>query len=261
MALRVMDWRTLFLAFSALAVSASLAIFAFVPEKPLPRSGATLREQFAVMGSIFRNRGFWSIAIAAALVQGVAIGLLGLWAGPWMRDVAGLDRAIMADSLLIAAGAFGVGGVVCGMLSDRLARRGVSPILPYFAGCIACTAAMLPLVLGYSTGAVFVWAMYLGFSAFGSMSYPLLATRFPDDITGRVVTALNLVTFSFAFVVQFGVGAIINLWPVMDGRYAPEGYRASFAVCWMLQVVAVIWLGYAERGAMRRGVQRRSERV
>jgi MFS family permease len=255
MALRVMDWRTLFVVFSALAAAASLAIFLFVPEKPAPNTRATLREQFAVMGVIFRSRGFWSIACAAALVQGVAIGLLGLWAGPWMRDVAGLDRAGMADNLLMAAGAFGVGGVVCGALSDRLAQRGVSPIVTFFAGCVACTAAMLPITMGYSTGAAFFWTMYLGFSAFGSMSYPLLATRFPTEIIGRVVTALNLVTFSLAFVAQFGVGAIISLWPVTDGRYAIDAYRASFALCWALQVVAVAWLWYVERGEMRRGVQ------
>ena len=252
MLLRVMDWRSVFMLFSALAVVASVAIFAFVPEKPARNSGATLREQIAVIGSIFRSRGFWSIAFAAALVQSAAIGLLGLWAGPWMRDIAGLDRASMASNLLIAAGAFGVGGVIGGALSDRLARRGVSPILTYFVGCVACTAAMVPIVLGYSTGAVVFWALYLGFSAFGSLSYPLLATRFPSDIIARVVTALNLVTFSLAFVVQFGVGAIINLWPVMDGHYAVEGYRASFALCWVLQVVSVVWLWYAERRAMRR---------
>jgi MFS family permease len=251
MLLRVTDWRSVFLLFSVLAVLASLAIFSIVPEKAVAKPQTTLREQCNVIAGIFRRRDFWSIAFAAALVQGVAIGLLGLWAGPWMRDVAGLDRASMASNLLIAAAAFGVGGVLCGTLSDRLARRGVAPVLTYFAGCVVCTLCMLPIVLGYRSGAVAFWALFLGFSAFGSMSYPLLATRFPVEITGRVVTAVNLVTFSLAFAVQFGVGAIINLWPVVDGRYAVEGYRTSFALCWGLQVVSVMWLWYAERGAMK----------
>ena len=250
--LRVTDWRSVFLLFAVFAVCASAAIFAVVPEKPAPQSGTTLRQQLAVIRSIFRHRGFWSISFAATFVQGVAIGLLGLWAGPWMRDVAGLDRAGMADQLLIVAAAFGVGGVCCGALSDRLARRGVSPVLTYFAGCVACTLAMLPLVMGVQNGAIVYWALFLGFSAFGSLSYPLLAARFAPEITGRVVTAVNLVTFSLAFAVQFGVGAIINLWPVVEGRYAVEGYRAAFALCWVLQVMSVAWLWYAERGEMKR---------
>ena len=254
MLLRVMDWRSLFLLFSLMAVMASGAIFWLAPEKPTAKTSATLREQIAVIGRIFRSRGFWSIAFAAALVQGVAIGLLGLWAGPWMRDVAGLDRAGMAGNLLLIATAFGVGGVCCGALSDRLARRGVPPVLTYFAGCVACTGAMLPIVLVVNSGAMVYWALFVGFSAFGSLSYPLLATRFPAGITGRVVTAVNLVTFSLAFVVQFGVGAVINLWPVVEGRYAVEGYRVAFALCWGLQVLSVAWLWYAERGSMKQAL-------
>ena len=106
---------------------------------------------------------------------------------------------------------------------------------------------MLPIVLGVRDGAVLWWALFVGFCAFGSLSYPLLATRFAPRITGRVVTALNLVTFSTAFAVQFGVGAIVNLWPIVDGHYALEGYRASFAFFWVMQVAAVAWLAYEVR--------------
>ncbi len=250
--LRVMDWRSVFLLFAVMAVGASLVLFAFVPEKAASRSGTTLRAQLAVIGGIFRAGTFWSIALSAACVQGVAIGLLGLWAGPWLRDVVGLERAEMASQLLVTAGAFGVGGVVSGILSDRLARRGVPPVLTYLAGCIACTLAMVPLVLGYSAGAAVYWALFVGFSAFGSLSYPLLATRFPVEITGRVITALNLVTFSTAFVVQFGVGAVINLWPVIDGRYAVEGYRTALTLCWSVQAASVGWLGWMEYRATAR---------
>jgi hypothetical protein len=66
------------------------------------------------------------------------------------------------------------------------------------------------------------------------------------------VTALNMVTFLLAFAVQFGVGAIINLWPVIDGRYAPVGYRVAFGICWLLQVASVAWLAHAERNRLRR---------
>lgn len=250
--LRVIDWRTLFIVLSGIAVCASLAIYLAVPEKPARPPGGALGRQIAVVTGIFRNRGFWSIALASAFVQGVPIGLLGLWAGPWMRDVAGLDRATLALDLLFAAGAFGVGGVLSGWLSDRLTRRGVPPLATYLAGCVACTIAMLPIVLGYGAASLALWVVFMALSPFGTLAYALLAARFPREMTGRVVTALNMVTFSLAFAVQYGVGAIIDLWPVTDGRYAPEGYRAAFALCWVLQVAAVAWLAYSERGALRR---------
>jgi MFS family permease len=255
--LRVMDWRTLFWWLAALAAGASALLLFVAPEKSVAGKGQTLRSQIAVIGTVYRSRDFWNIGLAAALVQGVAIGLLGLWAGPWLRDVVGLTRADMADRLLVAAAAFGVGGVVCGTLSDWLARRGVAPVATYFAGCIACTLAMLPIVLGVRDGAVLWWALFVGFCAFGSLSYPLISTRFPREITGRLITALNLVTFSTAFIAQFAVGLIINLWPVVDGRYALAGYQTSFALFFGLQVLAVAWLAWAERHALHANSQAR----
>jgi len=252
LALRVIDWRTLFLVLAGYAVCASAAIFLVVPEKAAPPTRGALRGQVAVVWTILRNRGFWSIGLTAALVQGVAIGLLGLWAGPWMRDMAGLDRADMARDLLFAAGAFGVGGVLCGVLSDRLAQRGVPPLATYLGGCAACTVAMIPIVLGCGSASLLLWILFMGLSPFGTLSYALLAARFPREMTGRVVTALNMVTFLLAFVVQFGVGAIVNLWPVIGDRYAPDGYRVAFGVFWLLQVASVAWLAHAERNRLRR---------
>ncbi|OGA37309.1 MAG: hypothetical protein A3G24_04645 [Betaproteobacteria bacterium RIFCSPLOWO2_12_FULL_62_13] len=258
LALRVIDWRTLFVLLAAYAICASLAIFLVVPEKAAPPPRGTLRSQIATVWTILRDRGFWSIGLAAAFVQGIALSLLGLWAGPWMRDVAGLDRAELAYNLLFAAGAFGVGGALWGSLSDRLAQRGVAPLAIYFAGCAACSVAMIPIVLGYGAGSLLIWTLFLGLAPFGVLSYAFLAARFPREMAGRVVTALNMVTFLVAFAVQFGVGAIIDLWPVVDGRYALDGYRTAFGLCWLLQVASVAWLAYAERSALRRGFGRRA---
>jgi predicted MFS family arabinose efflux permease len=254
LALRVMDWRTLFFMLAAYTVCASIAIFLVVPEKTASIKPATLRNETMDVWTILRNRGFWSIGFAAAFVQGVAISLLGLWAGPWMRDVAGLDRAHLAYHLLFAAGAFGVGGVLWGTLSDWLAQRGVPVLVTYVGGCAACSIAMIPIALGYGSASLVLWVLFVGLSPFGTLSYSLLAARFPKAMTGRVVTALNMVTFLLAFAVQAGVGAIINLWPVVDGRYATDGYRAAFGLCWLLQVASVAWLAYAERGGLRRRI-------
>lgn len=254
LALRVIDWRTLFLLLAGYAACASLAIFLVVPEKAVAATRATLRSQIRDVRVILRNRGFWSIGFAAAFVQGVAISLLGLWAGPWMRDVAGLDRAELASNLLFAAAAFGVGAVLWGSLSDRLTQRGVPTLVTYLGGCAACSIAMIPIALGYSSATLLLWALFMGLAPFGTLSYPLLCARFPKEMTGRVVTSLNMVTFLLAFGVQWGVGAIINLWPVVDGRYALEGYRAAFSLCWLLQAASVAWLAYAERSGLRRPV-------
>jgi hypothetical protein len=113
--------------------------------------------------------------------------------------------------------------------------------------------ALIPIALGYGSASLLLWVLFMGLSPFGTLSYALLAARFPKAMTGRVVTALNMVTFLLAFAVQAGVGAIINLWPVIDGRYALDGYRTAFGLCLLLQGASVAWLAYAERNGLRRG--------
>jgi hypothetical protein len=124
--------------------------------------------------------------------------------------------------------------------------------LTFFTGCVVSTVVMLPIVLGWGAASLVLWVLLMALCPFGVLAFPLLTARFPREITGRVVTALNMIVFVLAFAVQYGVGAIIGLWPVIDGRYALEGYRAAFAVCWVLQAASVAWLAYTERDAFKR---------
>ena len=45
-----------------------------------------------------------------------------------------------------------------------------------------------------------------------------------------------------AFVVQYGIGEIIDLWPVKaDGGYDREAYRVAFGGMLGLEVLAFLW--------------------
>ncbi len=70
----------------------------------------------------------------------------------------------------------------------------------------------------------------------------MLSQSFPPKLAGRVITGLNLLVFSAAFLVQWGIGAVIDLWPVSEsGGYAPIAYQAAFGVILAFQVVTFIW--------------------
>jgi hypothetical protein len=82
------------------------------------------------------------------------------------------------------------------------------------------------------------------------IAYTLLTQLVPAAQTGRVTTASNLLLFGTSFAFQWGVGAILGLWPASDGRYHPDAYRAAFGVLLAAQAVAAAWLLTA-RGAPR----------
>jgi hypothetical protein len=57
-----------------------------------------------------------------------------------------------------------------------------------------------------------------------------------------VTTSSNVLLFGTSFAFQWGVGALLGLWPSESGRYQPEAYRAAFGLLLALQAVAALWL-------------------
>lgn len=247
LALRVIDWRTLFASLSGLIVAAALLIYWRVPEKAPASTHTSLRDAFIGLAAIARDPRFWRIGLVAAFTQAGALALLGLWAGPWLRDITGLERAAVAVHLLAAALAFGVGGILFGTLADRLAGHGIKPHSTYLVGCAATTALLAPLAAGATWQPMLLWSLFMLCAAAGTLAYPLLTSCYPVAMTGRVLAAVNVLTIACAFAFQSGVGAVIGIWPPRDGRYDAAGYAAAFGLIFALQLAALLWAAAAWR--------------
>jgi len=132
-----------------------------------------------------------------------------------------------------------------------LNRRGVALSTVYIAGSGVFLAFQLLVTIGITRGALLLWAGYGFFATAGSVSYAILPNRFPTALAGRANTALNAMVFSWAFAVQWGMGAIIGLWPATADGYDPHGYRAGFAVFLAIQVSAWTWMVFEARRSAR----------
>jgi predicted MFS family arabinose efflux permease len=235
-------WRAIFVGLAALSLAAALVIYFVVPERPLPGKRETWREEFRMVGRIFARVEFWRLAAPLVLCQAAFQSLQGLWFAPWLADVHGLDRGATADYLFASAAAYMAASVSLGAVGDAATRRGVSPLRFYQVGMLVCVAAFVPLVLG-TRGALMLFLMlYAASSIAAIVAYTLLTQLVPASQTGRVTTASNLLLFATSFVFQWGVGAILGLWPSADGRYDAEGYRVAFGVLLAAQAAAAAWL-------------------
>ena len=248
-ALRVLDWRALFFVLAGFVVGASALIWSRVPERQSTAPVRGWRSQLGGLLRIYTDADFWRIGLLAALVQASGMALLGLWSGPWLRDVAGLDRAAIGVHLSVAAAAFGLGGIAFGVLSDRLARAGVPAERTFLAGSALTVLALVPIALGSAGAPMLMWSTYVACAASGTLAYPLLTSAFPTEMTGRVLTGINMLTMTCSFAFQAGIGAMIGLWPVSGGHYALAGYQSALALLIGLQCAALCW---AAAHAMRR---------
>jgi sugar phosphate permease len=247
-AMELTSWRGVFAGLAVLTLLAAAVIFRVVPDRPAAAQVGDWRVQWRGIVAIYTNRVFWRLAPISLLVMSSHMAIQGLWAGPWLRDVAGLDRMAVADHLFWVAGGMVAGFLSIGTLAYRLSRLGIPPVAVSMGGVVIFLALQLTIALGYTGATLLVW---LGFGFFGTsanLSYAVLSQTFPRELAGRVNTALNLLVFVGAFVTQWGLGAVIGFWPATSGGYAPFGYSMAFGLVLILQVAALGWYGFAGLG-------------
>lgn len=240
-------WRALFVGLAALSLAAALLIFFVVPERELPGRGETWGEQFRMIGKIFSRVDFWRLAAPLVLCQASFQALQGLWLAPWLADVHGFSRRAAADYLFASALAYLVASVLLGQLTDALGKRGISQLRLYQAGMLVCAASFAPIALGVSSGTLLWLVLYAATSIAAISAYALLTQLVPAAQTGRVTTSSNVLLFGTSFAFQWGVGALLGLWPSSEGRYQPEAYRAAFGLLLAAQAAAALWLLTARR--------------
>lgn len=251
-ALQVTDWRGVFMVLAVFTLVVAVAVYTVVPERPTNREPESLNDQLQGVKTVFTSIEFWRIAPLTMLSQASFLAIQGLWAGPWLKDVVGLDRTGVANVLFWVAAAMVAGFIVLGSLAGRLSRSGISVMTTAVTGMCLFMGILLLVLIGPHHWTRPLWMLYGFFGTSGILSYAALSQEFPAQLSGRVTTAVNLLVFVAAFVEQWAIGAIIGLWPVsVDGSYALAGYRAGFAVMLGLQALALGWFFIAGRAMVR----------
>ena len=242
-ALQITDWRGVFLMLAAVTLITALAVFLLVPEHHVKPAGETLAKQMGGIRQVFTDRYFWKLAPFAMLSQSCFISIQSLWSGPWLRDVGGLPRESAADVLLLIAASMMAGFLGMGFLAERLVRVGIRPVQVAVTGMTLFILVQGIIVLtppaGWETP---LWMLFGFFGTAGIINYAVLSQHFPRHLAGRVNTAVNLMVFVSAFLLQWASGAIIDLWPQPSpGHYAQQGYQVAFGSLLLLQLSALGW--------------------
>lgn len=240
-ALHATDWRGVFEVLAGCTFLAAGGIMLIVPERTSAAAGPGAAEMLRGVARVYRDGGFWRVAIVSTAVMASFLALQGLWVGPWLRDVAGLARDQVANDLLLMAVAMTAGFAFFGAAADRFESAGWGAARLFAIGSLVSVAGLALLAAGVTTGALAIWLAINFGSPAVALSYAILTRRFPTELGGRVTTAINFLVFVGAFAVQWGLGAIINLWPAEGGQYPVVAYRAALGACVVFQVVALAW--------------------
>jgi predicted MFS family arabinose efflux permease len=248
-------WRAIFTILSVMTVVTLFLTYFVVPEKQAPQPSdkgglSAVAEQFRSLSTVYGNAFFWRVSIVTFIHNGAYLSYQSLWMGPWLRDVAGFDSPAIADALLWFNIGMFCGVVGIGIIADRLQRFGVKPVAMVGLGIAGSISVQAALALEATAFAV---PLCVAFGFFGSstlLAYAVFGQHFPAEAIGRVNTAQNMLTFIAAFAAQWGVGAIIGLWPALaDGRYDPVGHQSALWTMVGLEILGLIWFLWPRRNS------------
>ena len=241
-ALEFTDWRGVFLILSGLTLFSALVLWLVYPEKEGSAGPVPMKKQLEGLKTVLTSRPFLAIAPLVMFSQSAQMAIQGLWAKPWLRDVAGLDEAECANHLMWMMAAMMAGFFLLGLLSERLYQaRKISPVTVGVSAMSVFIVLQLLMALGWTAQPMLLMTAFSFFATAGILPYAGLSQIFPKALSGRVSTSLNLTVFLGAFAVQWGLGEIISLWPSEGKGYAPESYGAAFGSLAVLQLFGLLW--------------------
>jgi predicted MFS family arabinose efflux permease len=227
-------------------VGVALLIFFCVPKSQPAHGHAVARENLAaqlnVIGRIARDPVFWRIAPTIAIMSGAFIAIQTLWAGRWLSDVAGLERASVADVLFVMAIGFVIGSLTTGWIADWAQRRGLTIELVVGCSFLIFAASQFLVIIHAPIPAVLPWLLFGFAGQAGNLGYATLAAHFGPGAAGRAQATANLLLFATAWALQWGIGAALDEFRgAGQGAVDPAGYQLAFGSVLILQVLAVLW--------------------
>ncbi len=255
LAVEAVGWRPVFVGLAAITLAVATLILMIVPERALAAPSERFKLQIAGLIQIGRDPLFWRLAPLLATTAGTHIAIQTLWAGPWLRDVAGLDRIGVANYLMAIAIGFLTGILLSGAVADRLVRRGVDLLTVMLGFLVPFFLAELALVLQWTGASLLIWTVFGMTGQVAILAYPWLASHYGAALSGRAHTAMNLLIFLAAFGAQYAIGALIDLFPTTAaGGYSAQGYQVAFGAFFVIQLLALVWYlpGHRDLQAARR---------
>ena len=236
-------WRGAFWAMAVLTLGFAAMIFAMVRDAPPGQEIESARETFGEMLGGVRaagaNRQLWHVCAIQFVNYGTILAIVGLWAGPYLNDVHGLQGVVRGNVLFVINLAMLVGVLGYGALERKLGSRKRA----IAGGSVASAAVLLVLALWPDIGPWSAIGLLIAFtftSAHIMLNHAHARAVLPDHLVGRGLTLQNVAVFFGVAAMQSVTGLIVGGFTEV-GEAAPDvAYRSVFGFLALMIVVSLL---------------------
>lgn len=238
-------WRTVF-GGTALVVVLVTLLFVWIArdqppgQTPVRSHGESLWQALGGFLRVLKVPGYLRVIAVHMVAYSTMATLLGLWAGPYLHDVHGMDGVARGNVLLAMSGAQVTGMLLLVPLERRLnTRKGV--IIGAAACVIVILIAMAAIPAPPAWLAVGLLVLLCAVSTYNAVIIAHAAGLTPPELQGRGSTAANIGQVTGSFLLPVLTGAIAGLFERGIDGLPPEAYRVifGFMACTLATGVAV----------------------
>lgn len=231
-------WRNGFLVLGAVTAAAAALFYLLVRDVPpgMPQPGHAKETPRAVLRGlleVWKTPGLVPVLAMHTFAYAVMLTVLGVWAGPYLHAVHGLD-SISRGHVMLGMGLAQIIGILCyGPLDRLLGSRKMVVVL----GVLATTLVLVGLaVLTHPPLwlAVTLLVALTFFAAYGIVIVAQGRSLFPAHLAGRGVTTVNMAQVLGCMALPAASGYVVASLSGPDGTPSELAFRAVFgllAVC------------------------------
>ena len=194
------------------------------------------------MKIVLKEKYFWPVAIWFFIDAGIFFGFGGLWGGPYLMDVYGLQRSEVGAILSMIAWGMIIGSPLTSFVSDKVLKSRKKTFMLYTSLLVALFIFLNIFPSGLPIGALYMIFFMLSVSASSIVVMGFTTTKelFPVEIVGTSVGSVNIFPFFGGAVFMPIMGKVLDLYPKSpDGAYSFEAYSTMLLILLATSIVAL----------------------
>jgi len=192
------------------------------------------------LSDVWKNKFFRSTIPLGLFNYGGMIAVQTLWAGPWMVRVSGYDPLESATGLFWINTTMLIAFLTWGYFLPKFRKYGLEAVkLMKYGLPISYLALLVIIFSGENAGAVH-FTIYILTSIVLTLTQPAVAMSFSTSMAGKSLTSFNLLIFLGTFIMQWGIGLVIDLSQFL-GKGETQSFQISFFVYFIICVLCYLY--------------------
>lgn len=189
---------------------------------------------------ILKDIYFWRLFPIGAINLGGFIAIQTLWLGPWLINILHLTSDESSQIILWFNVFLLLAYILNALLLPLLHQNNITTLryLSWMTG-ISLIFQFLAFYTHTSTS-LYWWFLYAITSASYGLAQSLVITNFPISHSGRASTTYNIAIFLGAFIIQWGIGSLIDLGTNL-GLSTGHTFNLALGVYLVIQLIGYLW--------------------